>query len=151
MDQREALSSRLIGPDVIGDADRAQYYASSPCCEIAAHKESLRIRYPPSKDFPGGEISNMVQLHISSIPGLQLGLDAFEGGEAVLPGLTIKVTGNVVEQGKRELSFGHAVHGFPYYRLRYSFQDSMRESGQIPELMVTWKKTRVPTSKLHLS
>jgi hypothetical protein len=115
-----------------------------------ATQNNLSISYPPSQDFSNGTLSNMIQLSISSIPDFQLSNSSFTG-KTSLPGLDVTLSGNVVDQGKKSLSFtGAQINGFYVYNLTHSFDSSLRDNGEVPTLVVEFEKTTPPEYQLYV-
>ncbi|ORY25543.1 hypothetical protein BCR39DRAFT_543951 [Naematelia encephala] len=122
-------------------------WPSTSCASIVASSDSLTISYPKSLDFPSSAIeSNEMELHISALPFLQLDGDSFGSDSHSLPGLDVELSGNVVQQGSRTLEFNHDTQcwGRWFYRLKYTFPDSLRENGSVPTMIVHWKRTTPP-------
>ena len=67
-----------------------------------------------------------------------------------LPGLNVRLSGNVVEKGERSVKFSAAtrLHGAYYYDLTYTFPQSLREGGD-PTLLISVKKTEPPKTSLR--
>lgn len=88
-----------------------------------------------------------MRLHISTFPELQLGLEAFSTpalSEVALPGMSIRLTGNVVDQATPTLSYtGESLHGWRYYVLEYELPPRMFEKDVVPELVVRLEKLGV--------
>lgn len=92
-----------------------------------------------------------MQLSISSIPDFQLGPDAFSNGQASLPGLDVVLSGNVVEQGNRSLTYtGAMINSFYYYNLTYTIPSDLMDGGDVPELVITFTKTSPPSYDLYV-
>lgn len=89
-------------------------------------------------------------LHIGALPFRQLDATSFEGHKARLPGLDVRLSGSVVEEGSQVLDFNKDthLHGAPFYRLSYTFPSSLRETE--PTLVVGFAKTKPPVYDLHL-
>lgn len=128
-----------------------QYYPTTSTADIVATSQNLTIRYVPSQDFTNTSISsNVVQLNILSQPDFQLGKSAFANNLASLPGLDLTLSGNIVSQGNRSISYGATINNVYYYNLTYTFPASLRNGGGVPEMVVSWKKTTPPKYDLYL-
>jgi hypothetical protein len=60
------------------------------------------------------------------------------------------LSGNAIQQGNRTLSYGATINDLYYYNLTYTFPASIRSSGEVPELVISWTKTTPPTYDLIL-
>jgi hypothetical protein len=132
------------------DCSTPQYYPTNPSCSIIATSSNLTIRYPPSLDYPNITTSNSLQLSIASQPDFQLGKTAFSNHTASLPGLDVTLSGNVVEQGNRSLTYGATINDLYYYNLTYTFPGNLQSGAAVPELVISWKKTAPPSYNLIL-
>lgn len=61
-----------------------------------------------------------------------------------LPGMNIRLTGNVVDTVRPKLSYtGDSLHGWQYYVLEYELPASMLENENAPELVIGLEKVAV--------
>jgi hypothetical protein len=115
---------------------------------MVATQDSLTVRYLPPSDFPDSPTSNRIAIRIGCIPDVHLGHDFLQDGTASLPGLDLRISGNVVENSKRTISFSlkQKLHGAFYYEIVYTFPPSLRDS-DVPTLVISVKKTDPPASR----
>jgi len=114
---------------------------------MVASAESLVVKYPKPVDFANSPSSNVLRLHIGSLPFLQLDGKSFDSDHESLPGLDIQFSGNVVERGQRTLKFGTETrpHGAYHYVLEYTWEGDIG----VPELVIGFKKTTPPQYPLE--
>jgi hypothetical protein len=124
-------------------------YPESACAAITATADALTVKLPKPTDFPNSPSADRVTLHIGALPFMQLNKRSFEGHRASLPGLDVRLSGNIVEQGTQTLEFNKdtTMHGAPYYRLSYAFPASLRE--EEPTLVVGVTRTKPPVYDLR--
>lgn len=94
-----------------------------------------------------------MRLHISTFPEIQLEVEAFSSpalSDVALPGMNVRLTGNVVDQARPTLGYtGASLHGWRYYVLEYELPSSLLENDVVPELVVRLEKLAVE-SKVSL-
>ena len=90
-----------------------------------------------------------MRIHISTFPDLQLKREAFSTpslSAVSLPGMEVRLTGNVVTAVQPKLSYtGDSLHGWRYYVLEYEIPASMLEGDGVPELIIGLEKLAVET------
>lgn len=119
-------------------------------CEIIASSNSLAVKYKTPFDFPDSPQATRITLHIGCLPFMQLDQTAFASNAASLPGLDVRLSGNVVEKGTQEFTFDkhHFNHGSAFYKLSYAFPANLREAEE-PTLVVNFTKTKPPVYDLR--
>lgn len=127
-----------------------QVWPDSACAAVVPTESSLTIAYRRSSHFSGSELPTKISLHIGYIPFHQLTTASFSSNRESLPGLDVELTGNVVESGRRSLTFdkSHSLHGARYYRLTYEFGPELYETEDGPTLYLGFKKTKPPVNDL---
>ncbi|KAG6909244.1 hypothetical protein DXG01_001426 [Tephrocybe rancida] len=142
-----ATSSEAFTPGIIlWDAGAGQatgwisHYATSRTIRAVATEKNLTISYPPSRAFPTFTtgLSNVMTFLISGFRLVTLSEDLFANGSAVLPGLKLTLTGNVVDAGQRLFAYDKAVpiNDLQYYNLTYVLPEGL----EVPEIVLTFEK-----------
>jgi hypothetical protein len=82
---------------------------------------------------------------------MQLDKQSFANNTARLPGLDIRLSGNVVDSGRRSFTFAkdQKLHGSWYYRLTYDF-DGVDLNDEEPELRIEVETTDPPRYPLQV-
>ncbi|KAJ7090849.1 hypothetical protein B0H15DRAFT_837082 [Mycena belliarum] len=114
-------------------------YPTSGTISAVASRTNLTIAYPPSRAFPGtAPTSRVMTFLFCGAPHVSLPADFLANGTGVLPGLRLRVSGNVVEKGTRSLRYGAgSINNLPYYNLTYALPDL---GGEVPEIVIEVKK-----------
>lgn len=112
-----------------------------------ASASALVLRYPPSKTFPEHARCNVMRLRLSTFVDMQLGPDVFSTpalSDVELPGMHVRLTGNVVDCAQPTLSYtGESLHGWRYYLLEYKLPPSLLEGSSVPELVIHLERRAV--------
>lgn len=117
-------------------------YPTGVRADIIATESSLSVSFPPSST---GLVTSKLVLHISCLPFLQLNKRSWQGEEEELPGLTVRLDGNIAVKATRTLRFDNTTinHMARYYELVFDFEGMMSEE-EVPTLVVGLTKTAPP-------
>ncbi|KAF8063496.1 hypothetical protein FPV67DRAFT_1701190 [Lyophyllum atratum] len=110
------------------------HYSTSRTISAIATSKNLTISYPPSRAFPDLETgtSKVMTFLISGFRHVSLGADFLENGTAVLPGLRLSLSGNVVVHGTRLFEYGlGTLNDLMYYNLTYTIPDTLEGAPQV--------------------
>ncbi|KAJ7588100.1 hypothetical protein C8J56DRAFT_860795 [Mycena floridula] len=97
-----------------------------------ASSTNIILSYPPSRAFPGDGIeSDVMTFLIGGINGLSLDEELLANGTATLPGIQLKISGNVVN-GSRSVTYGTGtINDLAYYNVTYVIPDGLTETPRI--------------------
>ncbi|KAG5651479.1 hypothetical protein H0H81_008510 [Sphagnurus paluster] len=116
------------------------HYSTTRTISARATSSALSIAYPPSRAFPelATGKSNVMTFLISGFRRVSLGADFLANGTGTLPGLQLRVSGNVAEKGKRLFEYGVGnLNNLAYYNLTYVVPDGLEG---VPEIVFEFKK-----------
>lgn len=125
-------------------------WPENAACDITATPSSLAVTCKKPVDFPDSPQANQITLHIGCLPFMQLDQRTFDDHAASLPGLDVRLSGNVVERGIQSFSFTKDTnnHGAAFYKLIYAFPASLRNE-EDPALVINFVKTKPPVYDLR--
>ncbi|KAJ7205294.1 hypothetical protein GGX14DRAFT_645299 [Mycena pura] len=88
-----------------------------------------------------GRRTSQMTFRFGGFPRVTLGADFLADADATLPGLRLRVSGNVVRRVARALVFGaSAVNGLAYYNLTYAWT-AADQGGEVPQIVLEVEKT----------
>ncbi|KAK7026850.1 hypothetical protein VNI00_015392 [Paramarasmius palmivorus] len=113
--------------------------STSKTISAIATENNLTISYPPSKAFPSsdGPSSNTMTFLFSGHNFVTLPADFLANGTGELPGLSLRVSGNVLN-GTRTFQYGSGtINDLRYYDLTYTIPSDLEE---VPTITFSFRK-----------